>query len=195
MVSAQGILSTTMSLELSVGRAHNELEYEIRPRDLRRSGGGPASASRMLYPDAVQRDYIPDFNFRGGRTRQRARQSRPIAVPFVNENTTWDVIANLTKVWESTRLKAGVYFQHSYKPQSPFASFNGQINFIDNSSNPYDTGYGYANAATGVFNTYTQASKYALPGVGLQEPRVLRPGQLEGDHAASRSTTASASTT
>ncbi len=34
---------------------------------------------------------------------------------------------------------------------------------MDNSSNPYDTGFGYANAATGVFNTYVQASKYALP--------------------------------
>ena len=55
-------------------------------------------------------------------------------------------------------LKFGVYYQHSYKPQSLFASFNSQINFIDDSNNPFDTGYGYANAATGVFNTYTQAT-------------------------------------
>ncbi|HLB83646.1 MAG TPA: hypothetical protein VJK00_02865, partial [Steroidobacteraceae bacterium] len=49
------------------------------------------------------------------------------------------------------------------KPQSIFASFNSQINFVDNSSNPFDTGFGYANAATGVFNFYQQASKFALP--------------------------------
>jgi len=30
-------------------------------------------------------------------------------------------------------------------------------------NNPFDTGYGYANAATGVFRNYIQASKYALP--------------------------------
>ncbi len=69
----------------------------------------------------------------------------------------------MTKVWGSHASKAGFYFQHSFKPQSIFASFNSQIDFIDNASNPLDTGYSYANAAIGVFNTYTQASKYALP--------------------------------
>ena len=83
--------------------------------------------------------------------------------PFTNENITHDFIANLTKVWGAHASKAGFYFQHSFKPQSIFASFNSQIDFTDNASNPFDTGYSYANAATGVFNTYTQASKYALP--------------------------------
>ena len=73
------------------------------------------------------------------------------------------MLANLTKVWGSHSTKFGVYFQNSYKPQSIFASFNSQINFIDDANNPFDTGYGYANAATGVFNTYTQANKFALP--------------------------------
>ena len=83
--------------------------------------------------------------------------------PFTNENITHDVIANLTKVWGAHSSKAGFYFQHSFKPQSIFASFNSQIDFTDNSSNPFDTGLSYANAATGVFNIYQQASKYALP--------------------------------
>src|SRR5206468_224223 len=61
------------------------------------------------------------------------------------------------------RSKAGFYYQNSFKPQSIYASFNSQIDFVDNSSNPFDTGFGYANAATGVFNSYQQASKYALP--------------------------------
>ena len=34
---------------------------------------------------------------------------------------------------------------------------------MDNSNNPFDTGFSYANAATGVFNFYQQASKFALP--------------------------------
>src|SRR4029450_10505339 len=59
--------------------------------------------------------------------------------------------------------KFGFYFQHSFKPQSIFAAFNSEIDFTDSSSNPFDTGFSYANAATGVFNQYTQASKYALP--------------------------------
>ena len=68
--------------------------------------------------------------------------------PFTNENITWDALANLTKIWGSHSAKFGVYFQHSYKPQSIFASFNSQIDFIDDSANPFDTGYSYANAAT-----------------------------------------------
>ncbi len=161
MVSAQGILNSTTSLELSVGRAHNELKYSIQNTDLRRKEAG-LSSFPALYSDAIQEDYIPDFNFTGGRTNAAARIQTDRG-PFQNENTTYDIVANLTKVMGKHSAKAGVYFQHSYKPQSPFASFNSQINFTDNSSNPYDTNYGYANAATGVFNTYTQASTYAMP--------------------------------
>ncbi len=161
MLSAQGILNTTTSLELSVGRGHNELEYAVGNPDLTRTAAG-LSGMPLLYPDAVQSDYIPDFNFAGGRTTGAGRIQTDRG-PFTNVNTTWDVLANLTKIMGKHSTKAGVYFQHSYKPQSPFASFNGLINFTDSSSNPYDTGLGYANAATGVFNTYTQASKYALP--------------------------------
>ncbi len=74
-----------------------------------------------------------------------------------------DVVANLTKVVGSHAFKAGFYYQNSFKPQSIFASFNTRISFTDSSSNPFDTGYSYANAAIGVFNTYTQASKFAIP--------------------------------
>ena len=116
----------------------------------------------VVGPDAVQADYIPDFRFRGGRTGNAGFYQTDRG-PFTNENITWDALANLTKVWGSHSAKFGVYFQHSYKPQSIFASFNSQINFIDDSANPFDTGYSYANAATGVFNQYTQASKFALP--------------------------------
>src|SRR4029079_2315645 len=57
----------------------------------------------------------------------------------------------------------GLYHKRVSNPQSVFASFNSQINFIDDANNPFDTGFPYANAATGVFNQYNQASKYALP--------------------------------
>ena len=102
------------------------------------------------------------FIFRGGRTGN-AGQYQTDRGPFTNENVTHDVIANITKVWGSHASKAGFYYQNSFKPQSIFASFNSQIDFTDSGSNPFDTGYSYANAATGVFNSYTQASKYALP--------------------------------
>ena len=161
MLSATGILNPSTSLEVSVGRAANSLNYELQSANLFRSAAG-LTAMPLLYPDAVQADYIPDFRFRGGRTGNAGFYQTDRG-PFTNENITWDVIANLSKVWGAHSAKFGAYFQHSYKPQSIFASFNSQINFIDDGNNPFDTGYSYANAATGVFNTYTQANKFALP--------------------------------
>ena len=161
MVSSTGILNTTTSLEVSVGAARNALTYELQAENLFRANSG-LTGIPYLYPDAPQGDYIPWFQFRGGRTGN-AGQYQTNQGPFVNENKTFDAIANLTKIWGNHAAKFGVYYQHSYKAQSNFASFNSTINFVDNSSNPYDTGYSYANAATGVFNTYQQANKFAYP--------------------------------
>ena len=165
MLSATGILNSTTSLELSWGRASNSLNYQLQQQQLFRANAGVSNLP-LLFPGAVQADYVPWFIFRGdngtGRTGN-AGQYQTDRGPFTNQNITHDVIANLTKVWGAHSSKVGFYFQHSFKPQSIFASFNSQINFVDNSSNPFDTGFGYANAATGVFNFYQQASKFALP--------------------------------
>ena len=161
MLAATGILNNSTSLELSWGRAGNSLNYELQHEKLFRTAAGVGGLP-YLFPDAVQADYVPDFQFRGGRT-DNAGQYQTDRGPFTNENITHDVIANLTKVWGSHASKVGFYFQHSFKPQSIFASFNGRINFANDANNPFDSGYGYANAALGIFNTYTQASKYALP--------------------------------
>jgi hypothetical protein len=162
MLSATGVLSPTMSLELSWGRAANSLNYDLQLDNLYRSSNPAFAQFPYFYPDAVQGDYVPWFQFRGGRTGN-AGQYQTDRGPFTNENITHDVVANLTKVAGSHALKAGFYYQNSYKPQSIFGSFNTTVNFVDNASNPFDTSYAYANAATGVFNSYTQASKFAIP--------------------------------
>jgi hypothetical protein len=163
MLSATGILDTTTSLEISVGSAHNTVEFDTGKATLRRSAAGLTDLP-FLYPDAVQQDYIPEMVFGGGRVGRSAASYNTAIAPFVNENTTYDVLANLTKVWGSHTAKLGVYYHHSWKAQSPLvAAFNGRIDFVDDANNPYDTGFGYANAATGVFNLYQQASTYTFP--------------------------------
>ena len=161
MVSATGVLNNSTSLELQWGRASNSLNYDLQLDRLRRSTAS-LTAFPYLFSDAVQGDYVPWFEFRGGRTGNSG-QYQTDRGPFTNENITHDVIANLTKVWGSHASKIGFYYQQSYKPQSIFASFNARVNFADDANNPFDTGHGYSNAATGVFNTYTQANKFALP--------------------------------
>jgi hypothetical protein len=161
MVSATGVLNDSTSLEVSWGRASNSLNWDLQLDPLRRSSSG-VSGMPLLFPDAAQADYVPWFEFRGGRT-DNAGQYQTDRGPFTNENITHDVVVNLTKVWGSHASKVGFYYQNSYKPQSIFASFNSRINFVDNTNNPFDTGFSYANAATGVFNNYTQANKFAIP--------------------------------
>jgi hypothetical protein len=67
MLSTTGILNPTMSLEISLGRAENSLNYQLEMDNLYRSASG-LTAMPLLFPDALQADYIPDFRFRGGRT-------------------------------------------------------------------------------------------------------------------------------
>ena len=82
--------------------------------------------------------------------------------PFKNFNTTKDAIASITKLMGSHTAKGGFYYHHSLKPQSSFANNNGQISFANDAANPFDTGYPFANAITGVYQNYTQASGYFI---------------------------------
>src|SRR4029078_5729297 len=64
------------------------------------------------------------------------------------------------KIIDKHALKVGLYFQRSWKDQTVFTNANGNINFIDAQQNPFDTGFGFANAAIGVYNSFNQASAY-----------------------------------
>jgi hypothetical protein len=162
MLSATGVINSTTSVEMSWGRASNSLNYELEQDPLFRSNSNLTNLP-YLFPSAVQGDYVPYFQFNGSGRLSNAGEYQTDRGPFTNENITHDVIGSITKVWGAHASKAGIYYQNSFKPQSLFASFNGQIDFRDNSSNPFDTGLSYANAATGVFTNYTQASKFAVP--------------------------------
>jgi hypothetical protein len=83
---------------------------------------------------------------------------------WLNINRTQDVAASITKVMGRHTIKAGFYNNHSFKAQNVGAggglSFQGTVNFGNDAGNPIDTGFGFANAYTGVFTRYQQASKF-----------------------------------
>ena len=84
---------------------------------------------------------------------------------FLNINRTQDVAISLTKVWGPHTSKAGFYNNHSFKAQNTGAGgvanlgFQGYVNFGNDTNNALDTGFGFANAAVGVFTQYLQQSK------------------------------------
>lgn len=78
---------------------------------------------------------------------------------FLNVNRTWDISLSLTKVAGRHTIKTGFYNTHSYKAQQR-GGWNGTITFSNDTNNPIDAQFGYANAALGIFSSYNQASQY-----------------------------------
>jgi hypothetical protein len=135
----------------------------------------------MLYPDAgivpsgayaykVMQDIQPPFwdgnrlnlppNFGwGGRIGAAPPNQRYPG--WLNINRTQDVAISLTKVAGRHTIKGGFYNNHSYKAQNASGNpWQGTVNFANDVNNALDTGFGYANAYTGVFTQYTQASNF-----------------------------------
>ena len=68
-------------------------------------------------------------------------------------------------MWGRHTLKTGFYNHHSFKAQNRGTgglNFGGPgaMNFANNTSNPIDSGFGFANAALGIINSYTQMSRF-----------------------------------
>jgi outer membrane receptor protein involved in Fe transport len=83
---------------------------------------------------------------------------------FTNINRTNDVTISATKVTGDHTFKAGFFFTHSYKAQNlgqqaSAIPFQGLVNFSNDTNNPLDSGFGFANAALGIFSSYGQQSK------------------------------------
>lgn len=161
VASTTGILNNTTSLEVSVGSGHNSLDHYSQSDKMTRTGAGLSSLP-MLFPNAIQMDLIPQMTFGGGRIANAPFYNTGQA-PFTNFNTTYDVVANLTKVMGTHAAKAGIYFQKSMKDQSAFAFHNGSISFANSANNPYDAQHAFANAALGIYDTFTQASNFLKP--------------------------------
>jgi hypothetical protein len=123
---------------------------------------GPAlERTGALYYDGTRVNLPPTFSWGNRIGSQPPNQQYP---GWLNVNKTQDFAVSLTKVAGRHTFKAGFYNNHSFKAQNVGAggggaSFAGAINFGNDSNNPLDTGFGFANALVGVFTSYGQASK------------------------------------
>jgi outer membrane receptor protein involved in Fe transport len=151
------VVNPTMTDEFNIGLTNNRIDIFETGDTLTRTATGINLP--LLYPGAVQDDYIPNVNF-GGTNLANSPTFGTADAPFHNYNTTIDVSNNLTKVWGTHTIKAGIFLQRSRKNQTSFSDNNGNYNFGDTTSNPYDTGYGYSNALFGVYQTVDQSSAY-----------------------------------
>jgi len=151
--------SATLANELTLGWSNNSFLIAPTTNSYTRTATGVNLP--LLFPDAVQLDLVPNVSFGGTRIGNSPNFNIGSA-PFANYNTTIDLTDNLSKVLHSHILKTGAYLQRSRKNQSSFADNNANYDFGDNASNPFDTGFGFSNAAIGVFNRFDQAARYVV---------------------------------
>ncbi len=151
------ILGPTITNEFNIGTSHNSILIDETGTGYTRTASGVNLP--LLYASAVQRDYLPNVSFGGSRLANSPGFGSSDA-PFINYNTTIDITDSVAKVWKNHTIKAGTYLQRSRKDQTSFGAFDGSYNFGDNSSNPYDTNFGFSNAALGVFNSFSQAANF-----------------------------------
>lgn len=159
-VTAAVTLNNTTFLETTYGRARNAFtNMPLYPDQYNKTAYG-LSGIPMLYPSAVQLDMVPRFNWNGRIGTSFSPTNQTEYAPFLNANPTQDLAGSLTKTFGAHTAKAGLYFSHSLKPQSSRAAANGNISFQNDASNPMDSGFPFANAALGIYQTYQQAAAW-----------------------------------
>jgi Carboxypeptidase regulatory-like domain len=119
------------------------------------------------YWDGTRIWKVPSFSWGNRVVASTNNQGAPPNVHypgFLNVNRTQDVSISLTKVAGRHTLKAGYYQTHSLKRENNVSGGDnfGAISFANDTVgvNPFDTSFGFANAAIGSFSSFTQASAY-----------------------------------
>ncbi len=100
-------------------------------------------------------------------TRSGNTPQTPQYPGWFNVNQTWDFATSVTHVRGSHTFKGGIAFNHSFKAQNmtQAGAPMGTINFGEDTNNPNDAQFGYANMAIGSFSSYNQASKFVESGM------------------------------
>jgi len=173
-------LTPTMFFEGTYGYSFNEIaNLYVSPLSNRANAG--LGDLPLLFPQAGTVD--PEYNaahvfaaagspfFADGRVMyppnfswgNRIGNAPPnLGAQLANINPSHDASFTLTKVAGRHTIKAGLYWNHAYKAQqlgtAGATPYQGALSFANDTQNPLDSGFGYANAALGVLSSYAQQS-------------------------------------
>ena len=119
-------------------------------------------------PTANPLNIVPRVTFGGGGTNvangfgiaNGPQISFDNRFPFNNNTGNWEFSDGLTKVWNRHTFKVGIYGQKGHYVQHPIGNiFDGQFAFDINTKNSLDSGYAYANALLGNYNSYQEGTR------------------------------------
>ncbi|MCU0229113.1 MAG: carboxypeptidase-like regulatory domain-containing protein [Bryobacterales bacterium] len=152
MANLTTIINPTLTNEFIFGSSRNDLNIDPVDNAFDRSALG--LSYQMPFQSADSLGLIQNWRF----NVPNAPFTSFNGTPFRNFNHTFDFTNNMTKVFSSHTLKAGVYLHKSLKDQTAFTSVNGDIWFNRNAQNPLDTNWAYSNAITGTFEQLAQSN-------------------------------------
>jgi hypothetical protein len=155
------IFSPTLINEATVG-------MNLWTEDQKLSADALKAYQRATYGINIQQTYpkdnplgvLPAMSF-GGISPSPAQVSYDGRFPMVDDSTKWTIADDLTKIYNRHEFKFGVRLEralYNQYHQAGGANFPGNFQFGTDSANPYDSGYAYANAVLGVYDTYTEAT-------------------------------------
>ena len=138
---------------------NNTLDERDLPRNQRNQAGFTLGQFR---PENNPLDILPNAQF-GGIPNAAALQVGG-RTPLTTGHKIFTVANNLTTTFGRHTIKVGFYLDRIWgKNHGSGVTFNGSLNFGRDVNNPLDTGYAYANAALGVFQSYTEPSARPIP--------------------------------
>jgi len=149
------VITPSMSNEASLAISQNTLNYgPTDPSAIDRTKLGITLAQRN--PALNILNEIPTMSFSG--IQNYANPSLSTGTPYYNRNTIYSFIDNVSKIYGTHTIKAGVYLEKTAKVQSANAATFGALSFNQDGNNPLDTNNPYGTALLGNYDTYGEAT-------------------------------------
>jgi hypothetical protein len=163
--SKSGILSTTYTFSPTLV---NEASFAVSHW---LEAGGPVDATELakinrgalgittsqLYPNNNPLGMIPWMSF-GNAVPGMVGFSTDQRFPIQGASTWIDFTEGLSKAAGTHLLKAGIFLERNRMNKSKHGTFPGSISFSQDTSNPGDTTYGFANALLGNYDSYSESN-------------------------------------
>jgi hypothetical protein len=151
------IFSPSVVNELQVGWLRNPEAHTISDEQLKRNQRDAVGfVAGQFNPSLNPLKLVPNATFGG--VPSAANYAINGRFPADNRYDVLSFTDKLTLIRGAHTLKAGGFFEWDRRDVNQGVAFNGSIDFGRNANNPLDTGYAYANAALGVFNSYSEPS-------------------------------------
>ncbi len=151
------ILTPAAVNELQVGWLRNPERHTVGDDELKRNQRDAIGfTAGQFNPSINPLNIIPNATFGG--VPNAGSYSINGRFPADNRYDVLSFTDKFTLIHGPHSFKTGAYFEWIRRDVSQGVAFNGSVDFGRNANNPLDTGYAYANAALGVFNSYSEPS-------------------------------------